>query len=163
MFNISVENPDGADKERLFAYQNSWGLSTRVIGVMVMTHSDNKGLVLPPRVAQTQAVVIPVGITAKTSEEQRKQINDGAEKIEQRLKKAGIKATGDYRDSYNPGWKFADWELKGVPLRLEFGPKDLDSKQVTVVRRNDGQKYTVKLDELENKSRNCWTTCMRHC
>lgn len=151
MFNISVENPDGADKERLFAYQNSWGLSTRVIGVMVMTHSDNKGLVLPPRVAQTQAVVIPVGITAKTGEDQRKQINDGAEEIEHKLKKAGIKATGDYRDSYNPGWKFADWELKGVPLRLEFGPKDLESKQVTVVRRNDGQKYTVKLDELEKR------------
>ncbi|KAI3406608.1 hypothetical protein KGF56_000740 [Candida oxycetoniae] len=151
MFNMSVENPEGADKERIYAHQNSWGLSTRVIGVMVMTHSDNKGLVLPPRVAHIQAVVIPVGITAKTTDEQRKNINKGAEDIESRLKKAGIRATGDFRDSYNPGWKFADWELKGVPLRLEFGPKDLESKEVVAVRRNDGKKYTVKLEDLETK------------
>lgn len=150
MFNMSVESPEGPEKGRLFAYQNSWGLSTRVIGVMVMTHSDNKGLVLPPRVAQTQVVVIPVGITAKTSAEQREQINKGAADIESRLKKAGIRVTGDYRDSYNPGWKFADWELKGVPLRVEFGPKDLESEQVTAVRRNDGQKLNVKLAGLES-------------
>ncbi|KAI5949345.1 hypothetical protein KGF54_005580 [Candida jiufengensis] len=149
MFNISVENPNGSD-ERLFAYQNSWGLSTRVIGVMVMTHSDNKGLVLPPRVAQTQAVVIPVGITSKTTKEQREAITKGAEDIESKLKKAGVRAVGDYRDSYNPGWKFADWELKGTPLRVEFGPKDLESEQITVVRRNDNKKYTVKLNEIES-------------
>jgi prolyl-tRNA synthetase len=151
MFNISVENPDGADKERVFAYQNSWGLSTRVIGVMVMTHSDNKGLVLPPRVAQTQVVVIPVGLTAKTTDEQRKSINDGAADIESRLKNAGVRVTGDYRDIYSPGWKFADWELKGTPFRLEFGPKDLASEQVTAVRRDNGAKYTVKLSELETR------------
>lgn len=151
MFNISVENPDGADKPRVFAQQNSWGLSTRVIGVMVMTHSDNKGLVLPPRVAQTQAVVIPVGLTGKTSEEERKKINDGAADIEKRLKESGTRAVGDYRDNYNPGWKFSDWELKGVPIRLEFGPKDLAQEQVTVVRRDDSSKYTVKLSELEKR------------
>lgn len=151
MFNISVENPEGADKPRVHAFQNSWGLSTRVIGVMVMTHSDNKGLVLPPRVAQTQAVVIPVGLTAKTTDEQRKAINDGAANIEHVLKQTDVRVTGDYRDNYSPGWKFSNWELKGTPLRLEFGPKDLASEQVTAVRRDNNQKYSVKLNELEKR------------
>ncbi|KAK6463356.1 hypothetical protein DFJ63DRAFT_286460 [Scheffersomyces coipomensis] len=151
MFNIAVENPDGSDKPKVFAYQNSWGLSTRVIGVMVMTHSDNKGLVLPPRVAQTQAVVIPVGVTKNSSEADRTAINGGAADIEKRLKHAGIRATSDFRDIYTSGWKFADWELKGTPLRLEFGPKDLAQEQVTAVRRDNNQKYTVKLGELESR------------
>lgn len=151
MFNISVENPEGADKPRVHAFQNSWGLSTRVIGVMVMTHSDNKGLVLPPRVAQTQVVVIPVGLTAKTTDDQRKAINDGAAHIENVLKQTDVRVTGDYRDNYSPGWKFSDWELKGTPLRLEFGPKDLASEQVTAVRRDNNQKYSVKLNELEKR------------
>jgi prolyl-tRNA synthetase len=151
MFNISVESPEGPEKPRIHAFQNSWGLSTRVIGVMIMTHSDNKGLVLPPRIAQYQAVVIPVGLTSKSTDAQRKDINEGAQKIEKALQDAGIRATGDYREIYNPGWKFADWELKGVPLRLEFGPKDLAGNQVTVVRRNDNKKYIVKLDELETQ------------
>lgn len=151
MFNISVENPEGADKPRVHAFQNSWGLSTRVIGVMVMTHSDNKGLVLPPRVAQTQVVVIPVGLTAKTTDEQRKAINDGAANIEHILKQTDVRVTGDYRDNYSPGWKFSNWELKGTPLRLEFGPKDLASEQVTAVRRDNSQKYSVKLNELEKR------------
>lgn len=151
MFDISVENPDGDDKPKVFAYQNSWGLSTRVIGVMVMTHSDNKGLVLPPRIAQYQVVVIPVGITAKTTDEERKSINDGAKDIESRLVDADVRAIGDYRDNYSPGWKFSDSELKGIPLRIEFGPKDLSQQQATVVRRNDGLKTIVKLAELETK------------
>lgn len=151
MFDISVENPEGDDKPKVFAYQNSWGLSTRVIGVMVMTHSDNKGLVLPPRIAQYQVVVIPVGITSKTTDEERKSINDGAKDIESRLVDADIRAIGDYRDNYSPGWKFSDSELKGIPLRIEFGPKDLSQQQVTVVRRNDGLKTIVKLAELETK------------
>lgn len=150
MFNISVENPEGPDKPRVFAHQNSWGLSTRVIGVMVMTHSDNKGLVLPPRVAQTQVVVIPVGLTAKTTPEQRAAVNDGAQLIENTL--AGVvRVQGDYRDNYSPGWKFADCELKGVPLRIEFGPKDLAANQATAVRRDNNQKYTVALDELATR------------
>lgn len=148
MFNISVENPEGADKERVYAHQNSWGLSTRVIGVMVMTHSDNRGLVLPPRVAQTQVVVIPVGLTSKTTETQRKEINDGAKNIEKTLADADLRVTGDYRDNYSPGWKFADCELKGIPLRVEFGPKDLSAGVVTAVRRDNNKKYSVKLEDL---------------
>ncbi|OBA20300.1 prolyl-tRNA synthetase [Metschnikowia bicuspidata var. bicuspidata NRRL YB-4993] len=151
MFNISVESPEGADQPRVFAQQNSWGLSTRVIGVMVMTHSDNKGLVLPPRVAQTQVVVIPVGLTAKSSAEQREQVTSGAEKIEAALADAGVRVVGDYRDNYSPGWKFADSELKGVPLRVEFGPKDLAAGLVTAVRRDTNEKYAVKLDDLATR------------
>ena len=151
MFNITVENPEGADKPKVYGVQTSWGLSTRVIGVMVMTHSDNKGLVLPPRVAQTQVVVIPVGLTSKTADDERKGINDGAADIEARLNAADVRVTSDYRDTYTSGWKFANWELKGVPLRVEFGPKDMAQEQVTAVRRDNGEKYTVKLAELETR------------
>ncbi|CAR29106.1 ZYRO0G00704p [Zygosaccharomyces rouxii] len=151
MFNVSVENPLGPDHPKVNVFQNSWGLSTRVIGVMTMIHSDNKGLVIPPRVSQYQAVVLPVGITKKTTEEQRAHIHSSAREIESRLKKAGVRAFGDYNDNYTPGWKFAQYELKGIPLRLESGPKDIESNQVTVVRRNDFRKVTVKLDELETR------------
>lgn len=149
MFDISVENPEGSDKPRMFAYQNSWGLSTRVIGVMIMTHSDNKGLVLPPRVAQNQVVVIPVGITNKSTAEVKEQNTAGAKAIEDRLAAADIRVIGDYRDNYTSGWKFADAELKGIPLRVEFGPKDAEKNQCTVVRRDNGAKVTVSLDTLE--------------
>ncbi|CCK71941.1 proline--tRNA ligase KNAG_0I01540 [Huiozyma naganishii CBS 8797] len=151
MFNLTVENPQGPQYPKVFAWQNSWGLSTRVIGVMVMIHSDNKGLVIPPRVSQTQAVVIPVGITKKTSDEQRKIIHESARDIESRLKKIGVRAFGDYNDNYTPGWKFSQYELKGVPIRLELGPRDIEQNHVTVVRRSDSQKYNVKLDELETR------------
>ncbi|GMM36331.1 proline--tRNA ligase [Saccharomycopsis crataegensis] len=151
MFGISVENPEGKDLPKVNVYQNSWGLSTRVIGVMVMVHSDNKGLVIPPRVSQKQAVVIPVGITKKTTKEAENQIYEAAKDVEARLVEAGVRAIGDYRDIYSPGWKFSDWELKGLPIRIELGPKDLEKKSVTVVRRNDNKKYTVSMDNLEKE------------
>lgn len=151
MFNIAVENPDGADKPKLFAWQNSWGLSTRVIGVMVMVHSDNKGLVLPPRVSQNQVVVVPVGITAKTKADVKEKITEKCKEVEQKLKDSGIRAIGDYRDNYSPGWKFANWELRGVPYRVEVGPQDLEKKQITVVRRDTGAKATLSETEYESK------------
>lgn len=148
MFNISVENPDGPDGSRVHAFQNSWGLSTRSLGVMIMTHSDNKGVVLPPRVAQTQVTVIPVGLTAKTTQEERDSVNSGAKAVEKTLVDAGLRVIGDYRDNYSPGWKFADAELKGIPLRVEFGPKDLAAGRATAVRRDNGQKYEISLIDL---------------
>ena len=151
MFNFYVENPQGPEYPKVYAYQNSWGISTRSIGVMVMIHSDNKGLVIPPRVAQFQAVVLPVGITKKTTAEERKHIHDSAKAIEQRLKVAGIRAFGDYNDNYTPGWKFSQYGLKGVPLRIELGPKDIEKGQVTVVRRNDSRRYNIALGELETR------------
>jgi prolyl-tRNA synthetase len=127
MFGITVEDPnqkEGEKKPPLHVWQNSWGLSTRVIGVMTMVHSDNSGLVLPPRIAETQVVIVPVGITAKSTEEDRKSLYDQVQGLEAVLQAAGVRVQTDLREGYSPGWKFNDWELKGVPLRLEFGPKD---------------------------------------
>lgn len=134
MFGILVEDPNASaqsrnEKERagdaadpnagkLFVWQNSWGLSTRVIGVMVMVHGDNKGLVLPPRVANIQVVVVPCGINSKTD---HKAIFKGCEDLVHTLQNAGIRAKADLREGYTPGYKFNDWELKvSVILLLSF-------------------------------------------
>ncbi len=155
MFGITVEDPDASkkgltgDAAKLFVWQNSWGLSTRAIGVMTMVHGDNKGLVLPPRVASVQVVVIPCGITAKISAEEKQAIYDGISKIVKALKKAGIRVKDDMRDSYTTGYKFAHWELRGVPVRLEFGPADLQKNQVLAVRRDDGGKVNIDQNGME--------------
>jgi prolyl-tRNA synthetase len=111
MFNINVEAPNDKTK-KLYVWQNSWGLSTRVIGVMVMIHGDNQGLVIPPRVASIQVVIVPCGITAKTSEADRDKISATCEELVKTLKKAGIRAKADLREGYTPGYKFNDWEQK---------------------------------------------------
>lgn len=111
MFNIVVEDPEKKG-DKLHVWQNSWGLSTRSIGVMVMVHGDDKGLVLPPRVAQLQVVVIPTGITAKTTEEMREKLYDETDRIAKELVKKGLKAKADLRDGYTPAFKYNDWELK---------------------------------------------------
>ncbi|KAK9457283.1 hypothetical protein V1511DRAFT_493223 [Dipodascopsis uninucleata] len=147
MFNIVVEDPSN-EKDKLFVWQNSWGLSTRVIGVMVMIHGDDKGLVMPPVVAQYQVVIVPCGISVKTTEEDKKKIMDGVLDIEAALKKVGVRAIADTRDNYSPGWKFSDWELKGVPLRLELGPRDLSKQEVSAVTRATGAKETLKLSDI---------------
>ncbi|PPQ88065.1 hypothetical protein CVT25_013673 [Psilocybe cyanescens] len=147
MFNIFVEDPNDGSKS--YVWQNSWGLSTRAIGVMVMVHGDNQGLVLPPRVASIQVVVVPCGITAKTTDEQRAKINSTCEDLAKTLKKAGIRAKADLREGYTPGYKFNDWEQKGVPLRLEIGPNDLAKQQTLTVRRDTGAKNPIPLANLE--------------
>ncbi|GAA6027257.1 hypothetical protein JCM8097_002532 [Rhodosporidiobolus ruineniae] len=148
MFGISVEDPANPGGEKLQVWQNSWGLSTRSLGVMVMVHGDDKGLVLPPRVAQLQVVIVPTGITAKTSEELRTKLNDEADRLAKELIKTGIKAKADLRDGYTPGFKYNDWELKGVPIRLELGPKDLEKQAAMSVRRDTGAKESLPLAEL---------------
>ncbi|KAF8954410.1 hypothetical protein BDZ97DRAFT_1676856 [Flammula alnicola] len=148
MFNIFVEDPNDGSKS--YVWQNSWGLSTRAIGVMVMVHGDNQGLVLPPRVASVQVVVVPCGITAKTTDEQRAKINGTCEELAKKLKKAGIRAKADLREGYTPGYKFNDWEQKGVPLRLEIGPNDLAKQQTLTVRRDTGAKNPIPLVDLED-------------
>jgi len=149
MFDIFVEDPnDPVGKGKIYVWQNSWGLSTRAIGVMVMVHGDDQGLVLPPRVACVQVVVVPCGITAKTTDEERKRINDKCEELAQSLRAADIRAKADLRDGYTPGWKFNDWEQKGVPLRLEIGPQDIAKSQTLTVRRDTGKKGPVSLEGL---------------
>jgi prolyl-tRNA synthetase len=109
MFDISVEDPNPANKgEKLFAWQNSWGLSTRTIGVMVMVHGDNQGLVLPPRVASIQVVIVPCGVNESTQQD----VYDACSDVAKTLKKAGVRVKADLRDTYLPGWKFNYWEQK---------------------------------------------------
>ncbi|KAG6909908.1 hypothetical protein DXG01_014428 [Tephrocybe rancida] len=149
MFNIFVEDPNDPTKQgKTYVWQNSWGLSTRTIGVMVMVHGDNQGLVLPPRVASIQVIIVPCGITAKTSDEQRAKINDACDELAKTLKKAGVRAKADLRDGYTPGYKFNDWEQKGVPVRLEIGPNDLAKEQTLSVRRDTGVKAPIALKDI---------------
>ncbi|KAL6719237.1 ribose-phosphate pyrophosphokinase 1 [Lecanora helva] len=154
MFGITVEDPsskEGEKKPHLNVFQNSWGLSTRTIGVMVMTHGDDRGLVVPPRVARTQVVIVPVGITAKTSDEDRASLYKQVQALEEILKDAEIRVFSDLREGYSPGWKFNDWEMRGVPLRLEFGPRDAAAHKVTTSRRDiqgDGGKGTIAITDL---------------
>ncbi|KAI8165306.1 putative proline--tRNA ligase [Colletotrichum sp. SAR 10_70] len=150
MFDITVENPEKKG-EKIHVWQNSWGLSTRVIGVMVMIHGDDKGLVLPPRIAKTQVILIAVGITAKTTPEDREKLEGKTDDLRNELRKAGLRAESDLREGYTPAWKFNDWELRGVPLRLEFGPKDMANQVVSFARRDTGEKGTIPLAELSTK------------
>jgi prolyl-tRNA synthetase len=150
MFDITVEDPNEKGKH-IHVWQNSWGLSTRVIGVMVMIHGDDKGLVLPPRIAKIQSILIPVGLTAKMTAEDKERHLKHLDEIFNTLKKAGIRVDVDLRDGYTPAWKFNDWELKGVPLRLEFGPKDAAKEVVSYARRDTGEKGTIPIAELTTK------------
>ena len=145
MFNILFEDQNG---EKKLVYQNSWGMTTRTIGVMVMVHGDNKGLVLPPRVARLQAVIMPVGITAKVTEEQKAKLSAECRAIEKELKNIDIRCQSDLRDHITPAWKFNDWELKGVPLRLELGPREVENAEVFVVRRDTGEKQAIKRADI---------------
>uniref|UniRef100_M3XH78 Bifunctional glutamate/proline--tRNA ligase n=1 Tax=Latimeria chalumnae TaxID=7897 RepID=M3XH78_LATCH len=150
MFEIVFEDPKRPG-EKQFAYQNSWGLTTRSIGVMTMVHGDNMGLVLPPRVACVQVVVIPCGITNTLSEEDKDALLKKCNQYLSRLLKVGVRTRADLRENYSPGWKFNHWELKGVPVRLEIGPRDMKNHQFVAVRRDTGEKLTVDEDEAEKK------------
>ncbi|XP_035682463.1 bifunctional glutamate/proline--tRNA ligase-like [Branchiostoma floridae] len=142
MFEIVYEDPEKPG-EKKFVYQNSWGITTRTIGVMVMVHGDNKGLVVPPVVARDQVVVIPCGVTASLPEEDKQKLMKKCQEYRQALRDAGIRATDDLRDNYSPGWKFNHWELKGTPIRMEVGPRDMKQNQFVAVRRDTGEKMTL--------------------
>ncbi len=125
----------GEDEKQHYVWQNSWGLSTRLLGALVLLHADNKGLVLPPRIAPTKLVIVPI-----LFEKSKDAVLKKAEELEQLFNKNGISAELDSREEYSPGFKFNEGELKGIPLRLELGPKDLEKNQVVVVRRDTGEK-----------------------
>ncbi|XP_068795982.1 bifunctional glutamate/proline--tRNA ligase isoform X9 [Struthio camelus] len=150
MFEIVFEDPKKPG-EKQFAYQNSWGITTRTIGVMTMIHGDNMGLVLPPRVACVQVVIIPCGITNSLSEEDREALLKKCNEYRNRLLSVNIRVRADLRDNYSPGWKFNHWELKGVPIRVEVGPRDMKNQQFVAVRRDTGQKLTFSEHEAEDK------------
>lgn len=149
MFHIEFEDP--VTREKANAYQNSWGLSTRTIGAMVMVHGDDLGLVLPPRVAAVQVIIVPCGITANTSDKDKNALLDECQSFEKALTKAGIRAKGDYRDNYSPGWKYNHWELKGVPIRMEIGPRDMEKSQFVAVKRFNGEKVNGNRSGVETQ------------
>lgn len=136
MFDIQYEDKAGG---HAIPWQTSWGITTRSIGVMVMAHGDDKGLVLPPRVAPKQVVVIPI-VKASLSMEKKEALQAYAMRLVASLKRGKVRVHLDDRDNYTPGWKYNHWEQKGVPLRLEIGPLDLEKGTVRVVRRDDGSK-----------------------
>ena len=133
-----------ADKENKLQYvhQTSWGMTTRLIGAIIMVHGDNNGLVLPPRIAPTQIVIVPI--------QQRKEgVLDKAYELKDRLSNFRVKV--DDSDK-SPGWKFSESEMRGIPVRVEIGPKDIEANQAILVRRDTHEKITVSLDELETKA-----------
>ena len=134
-----------SDKDNKLSYphQTSWGLSTRVIGGIIMTHGDNNGLNLPPRIAPVQVIVIPIA-THKPG------VLEKATELVSRLKAAGVRVKIDTSDQ-SPGWKFAEYEMKGVPLRIELGPKDIENEQCMAARRDNGDKLPIPMAELEER------------
>lgn len=127
-----------------YAYTTSWGVSTRLIGALVMVHGNDQGLVLPPRIAPTQVVIVPIG-----AKKERERILAHANQIMRQLQSVAVRAKLDDRDNFSPGWKFNEYEAKGVPLRLEIGPRDLDQEQVVLVRRDTSEKLPVPLSRVE--------------
>ncbi len=140
-FDITYKDQEEKD---CHPWQNSWGISTRMIGAMVMTHSDNKGLVLPPRVAENKIVIVPI-IFDKSKEI----VLEKCKHVFKELKE--YNPILDDRDEYTSGWKFNEYELKGIPLRVEIGPKDVEKGHAVVVRRDTGEKEFVKLSHLKER------------
>ncbi|MBX7152486.1 proline--tRNA ligase [bacterium] len=139
-----------ANKELQYVWATSWGVSTRLIGALIMAHSDDNGLVLPPKLAPTQVVIIPIF----KDDTEKQQTVEAARKIKTQLNEKNIRVHIDDREQYRPGWKFNEWELKGIPIRMELGPKDLAANQVVCARRDKTEKtdkITIKLDEISVK------------
>ena len=130
----------GRDGKLAYPHQTSWGVSTRLLGAIIMVHGDDNGLVLPPYVAPIQAVVIPIA-------QQKPEVIPAARSIFNEVKNAGIRVKIDESDK-TPGWKFSEYEMKGIPLRIEIGPRDIENGNVTLVKRHNGEKITIKREEL---------------
>ena len=135
-FNVKFQNKNGEDE---FAYQTSWGISTRLIGAVIMAHGDNRGLKLPPRVAPIQAVIVPIAMNKEGVKEKAEELG--------RLLSEKYRIECDTRD-YTPGYKFNDWEMKGVPIRIEIGPRDIKNGECVFVRRDTHEKITIRLNEI---------------
>ncbi len=132
----------GKDEKEHIPWQNSWGVSTRLIGAMVMVHGDDKGIIVPPKVANNKVVIVPI-LFDKTKNKVLKK----AKEIKNKLKKFNV--IFDDREEYSAGWKFNEWELKGIPIRIEIGPKDVAKKQVVLVRRDTNKKEIVKITKVD--------------
>ncbi len=140
-FDVKFTSKEGKQE---YVWATSWGVSTRLMGALVMTHSDDKGLVLPPKLAPIQVVIVPI----YKGEEQLNSISEKVQPIIESLRKKGITVKFDNRDTYKPGWKFAEYELKGVPLRIAIGPRDIENGTVELARRDTLTKEIVNQDDL---------------
>lgn len=140
-YDIKFSDKNGKED---YVWQNTFAISTRMLGTMFATHSDNKGLVIPPKLAENKIVIIPI-LFDKTKEKILKE----SKKIEKELK--SLNPILDNNEEFSPGWKFNKWELKGIPIRIEIGPKDLEEKSATVVKRNDGKKLKIKIKDLKKE------------
>src|SRR5690606_12221819 len=133
------------DGQLEYVWATSWGVSTRLMGALIMSHSDNKGLVLPPKLAPVQVVIVPI----YKGEEGLKKISETALTFKKRLQDKNISVKYDDRDSQRPGWKFAEYELKGIPVRIAIGERDLANGTVEIARRDTLSKETIKVEEIE--------------
>jgi prolyl-tRNA synthetase len=139
-FNIKFQNRDGKEE---YAYQTSWGISTRLIGAVIMAHGDNRGLKLPPKVAPIQSIIVPIA-------SHKEGVIEKAEEIYKKLNKK-YRMKIDLRDNYSTGYKFNDWEMRGVPVRIELGPRDIEQGVCVLVRRDTLDKIICEIDEVETK------------
>ena len=137
----------GKDGKLDYVWATSWGVSTRLMGALIMAHSDDQGLVLPPKLAPTQVVIVPI----YKGDEQLAQISEVAKKLKTALEAKNIRVKYDDRDTQRPGWKFAEYEFKGVPIRIAIGGRDLENQTVEVARRDTKEKETLQQADLENK------------
>lgn len=144
-----------ADKDNTlkYAHQTSWGMTTRMIGAIIMVHGDNSGLVLPPRIAPTQVMIIPI-------QQKKDGVLDKANEVFESLKAQGIRVKLDDTDK-SPGWKFSEQEMRGIPMRVELGPKDIENNQAVLVRRDTREKLVVSLDELAEKAQELLVTIQK--
>ncbi len=144
------------DEKTKYAWQASWGVTTRLIGALIMVHSDDKGLVLPPKIAPTQIVIVPI-IFDKT----KKQTIKKSEELKQKLEKAGYTVMLDDREEYKAGFKYNEWELKGIPIRLELGPRDMEKNQIVMVRRDTSKKSFIKENDLIDETKKALDTMQK--
>ena len=141
----------GKDEATHYAWTTSWGVSWRLISAIIMLHADDKGLVLPPHIAPIQVVIIPI----LYKERDAQAITERVQFMAKALENAGLCVRADFRDQYTPGWKFNEWELKGIPLRIEIGPRDVEKDQITIVRRDNAQKITVSNNAAVGEVQRC--------
>jgi prolyl-tRNA synthetase len=144
-FDVMFQDKDGKQK---LVWATSWGVSTRLIGALIMTHSDDNGLILPPRMAAKQVVIIPIW----KDEEQKTQVMEFTNTIYHDLKDT-VDVILDDREQYKPGYKYNEWEMQGIPLRIEIGPRDVQENKVVVVPRDTKEKQFVNVTDLRNKIR----------
>ena len=143
-FDVKYASKEGKQE---YVWATSWGVSTRLMGALIMTHSDDKGLVLPPKLAPFQVVIVPI----YRSEDQLNEINQSVESVKSLLEEKGVSVKYDSRDTHKPGWKFAEYELKGVPIRLAVGMRDLENGTIEIARRDTLEKETISIKGVENR------------